>query len=223
MRSSMLRLALLLLLVSVPSYATPITWQASGTVSVVSERGDLYWPGLVAGTPWTFEVTFDPAAPSTSTGTGCNAISVGTTTFGLGGFSYTNSSGQLHTNSLLPEFGCAYNQLDFWPDGAVSFSITGAWTQEPGAWNLNLLPAVMVAHYFDYAALDGSIPIVPNPIGPGGLRFDGFFGGPVGQFSGGPFLPTAVDQSTPVPEPASLTLLGGGLAMLIARRRRMRR
>jgi hypothetical protein len=69
---------------------------------------------------------------------------------------------------------------------------------------------------------DGTLPAVPvfDPNGGifGGLRFES----QGSQFSGGAVRWELLEQPTAVPEPATLTLIGAGLAALIAAKRRRR-
>lgn len=82
--------------------------------------------------------------------------------------------------------------------------------------------SLLVAGYYDLNAKDGSLPNIPV-LDPNrgqfhGLDFNQLFGD-VGF--GGAFEPRALEQPTPVPEPATLAMMAAGLTALAARRRRV--
>ena len=209
------------LLVAAPARAAMVTWQDSGALTYVSPFGQVFYPGLTVGTPWSLQVTFDPAGPGVHSSlpgapAGCNIYQSGPTTFTLGAYTYTKPSGQIWTNSNLPGEGCDgpaapnFNQ--------IQFEWVGAWTQEPGAWNL--FGGVLLAGYKDALHQDGTLPTVPSLV-PGfttGLNFYTSFDGNFPTFQDGTFAPTAV------PEPGTLGMLGIGLAYGARRiRQRVRR
>jgi hypothetical protein len=223
----------LLLLTAVPSSAGTIVWFASGELTAVNDPpinrlpdGSLVpvWGDLKVGTPWSLTVEVDPAAPiSARLGSfgaslqNCNAYPVGASTFTLGGFTYTQPGGELFTN-FVPFGGCA-SSIGF-DTGMMSFHWFDDWSHERGAWDLS---GVMIAMYTELLETDGGLPATPTPTSSGQLSnflFYVNFNGPPGPSFNAAFNPVALTQAAPVPEPATMTMLGAGLAALIARRRR---
>lgn len=205
--------------IATPVTAAPITWQDAGVIHGVFDRNGNVLPGLTIGTPWSLQITFDPASPGRSTGglgvSGCNTFDAGATVFTFGGFTYRASSGQVFTNSALPGTNCTA------PTGMIQFNFYRQWTQEPGAWDLNL--GALLPAYYDAVHSDGSLPTDPtfNPIQGvfAGLFWHDVTGNRDFQFYSG-FTPSLAAQPTPVPEPGTLVLLGTGLAYAGRRRRR---
>lgn len=212
-------LFLLSLAVSLPASADPITWKAAGELTYVNDGRNI-WPGLDPGTPWELTVTFDPNSAFTVIHPGCNVYNSGAATFELGDFSYGRSSGEIYTNAGLPAFGCH----GFLPEGNVGliqFWFGGSWTEEPGSWSLNAAGGPMVVGYYDRNVKDGTLPTIP--VGGNGGMFGGLYQfGFLQEFGGGAVNFQLVEQPTAVPEPATLTLMGAGLAALIAAKRRRR-
>ena len=210
---------------AVPASATPITWQASSSLSGVWDPYHQL-PGLTAGTPWTLHITFEPDVPPRALGAegwDCNVYNVGAVAiFQLGGFTYTQAGGQVFTNSILPVDNCRSTAPSWSPPGLIQFAWLGSWTQEPGAWNLNNGPKIFMAGYYDAVHQDGSLPTIPA-FGPGGsfsgIEYEG--GGNLFGFYSS-FNPHLVAAPTAVPEPATLTMFGAGLALLARRRLRRR-
>ena len=215
-------LTLVLLLVPVPTWADSITWKASNEVFSVTRLAEHFWPGLVPGTPWSLTVTFDPfQAPAQVITPGCNRYSAGTSTLTLGSFSYTHTSGSIYTNAGLPDIGCI-GSLPEGQSGLVQFWYgNNGWVPDsPDAWNLRFAD-IMFAGYYDLLVKDGTLPRVPT-IDPtrgrfSGMEIEGQLG--VGLFGGAANF-QAVEQTSAVPEPATLTLFAAGLASLLATRRR---
>lgn len=219
MNACMARLVLLLLLVSVPSYADTITWFTSNTVSSVSPFGNIFWPGLVPGTPWTLTVSFDPGSAPKTIFPGCNQYSLSASTLTMGPYSYTHATGgQVYTNAALPDIGCI-GGLPEGESGLIQFWMgTAGWqSDDPNAWDLARWGGVTYAGYYDLFARDGTLPVIPtfNPVqGPfAGMAIESDLG--TGLSGGVPRF-----QFVPVPEPATMTLFGAGLVALLARRRR---
>ncbi|HYB93603.1 MAG TPA: PEP-CTERM sorting domain-containing protein [Vicinamibacterales bacterium] len=210
------------LLVSASARAASITWIDSGSVTFVSDRANL--PGLTIGTPWALEITFDPDAPGNRLpgsvpGGECYTYSTQSTTFTLGGFTYSRGPGKIWTNSNLPGQGCSSAQT-----GRIQFEFVGGWIQEAGAWNLNQF--IFLPYYTDVVR-DGSLPRTPTPVGSvDALDFWGGFadGRPFIAFQDAQFTPALLDdQPAPVPEPATIAMMGVGLAWGIGRSQRRRK
>src|SRR5687768_4458342 len=161
---------LLVLAISSPVLADPITWKASNEVFNVNDRMN-FWPGLVPGTPWELTVTFDPQSPPTVLSPGCNVYSAGPATFNLGGFTYSHSGGAIYTNAGLPEVGCLMG-LPEGEAGLIQFLWGSGWDEAPGAWRLNDAFGILLAGYYDLNVKDGKLPTAPvfDPNG-------GIFGG----------------------------------------------
>jgi hypothetical protein len=215
-------IALFLVLVGATwAQAAPITWQASSTLSTVHDPHDLL-SGLEVGTIWTLTVTFDPASAARTLAPGCNEYASGAASLVLGGYTYTQPSGKIYTNAVLPAYGCTPASFPDSPPGLIAFTWGPNWTQEAGAWNLNDPFALLVAGYYDLNAKDGSLPYVPV-LDPNGGQFHGLdFNHLYNDMGfGGAFEPQALEQPTPVPEPATMAMMAAGLAALAARRRRV--
>ena len=208
---------------AVPATAAPISWAASDVVAIVYDPF-YQLPGLIAGTPWSLVITFNEnvagtpvsgSAPSWD----CDVYDAGASAvFQLGAFTYTNSGGQIFTNAVLPFNNCRDVVASSSPPGMIQFAWSSPWLSEPGAWNLNGM--FFVAGYYDAVHQDGSLPTIPTVM-PGG-PYAGLIVGNPGQVPGHQFAsrfePQLIEQPTPVPEPATLTMLGAGLAMLARRR-----
>jgi hypothetical protein len=152
---------------------------------------------------------------------GCNVYNAGAASLTLGEFSYANSSGQIHTNAGLPEVGCHGGPPEG-EAGLIQFLWGSDWVGDPGAWALDDPLGILLAGYYDLNIKDGSLPTVPV-FDPNGGIFGGLmYRSPDQRFDGGPVRFQLVEQPTAVPEPATMTLMGAGLAALLAARRRRR-
>jgi hypothetical protein len=126
---------------------------------------------------------------------------------------YTNSAGDIYTNWDLPIGGCPA------PTGRVQFQWLGGWTGGTGGPDLNAGSGLMLASYIDLLALDGSLPSSPHPgaaTALSGLQWT-TLQAPTSQFVSS-FDPQVAP--TAVPEPASLLLVGSGVAFIARRFRR---
>lgn len=221
-RPRMRSLLLLSIALATPVHATAATiiWEAADVITGVSDPFHRL-PGGLLGTPWTTQITFNPdvaARPLGQPGWGCNMYNVNASlTFQLGAFTYTASGGSVLTNSVIPLGNCR-STFPSSPPGAIQFIWGGVTSTDPGAWNLSFPPQIFMLGYYDLVHQDGSLPLSPTV-------------GPLGSFSGleyetslteirSRFVPRLVEQPTAVPEPATLTMLGAGLALLARRRLR---
>jgi hypothetical protein len=205
--------------------AAPITWQASGQISLSNDPFALW--GLSAipvGTPWALEVTFDPDSPGMAIPSSMptfrypGAISVAH--FQAGAFAYTNTSpsSEIWINSALPVSGA---WISLAGTGLVQFQwASGGWSGGGGGPNLN--NGVMIATYNDMNAASGAIPTVPDRSSAqsalGGLLWDTHPGPSGPPFKGQLFSPSF--NPVLAPEPATWILVGTGVSALVVRRRR---
>lgn len=198
--------------------ASIVTWEAGGVIT----RASTYFPGhpsFVAsppvGTPYSVELQFDPSVRTVTGGSVFGSPCYTTPasgTFNLGGVGYS-LSGAAFTHSQFPETGCAFPGTQ--PPGGIEFFLDPTpLADDP--WQLSREPGFLMFSYFDAVFQDGTFPESPTPLGPGQMfaRVNDNY-----EFSG-PFVPQAVDQTAAVPEPATMTLFGLGLAAIARKVRR---
>jgi hypothetical protein len=204
-----------------PLSAAPVTWQASGQIgNIINPMGALNT--IAIGTAWNLEITFNPDAAGVPQPCGAPSIryagAISETRFQLGAFEYTNAGGDIYTNSDLPVIGCS---TPLGGAGLVQFQWLGGWTGGAGGPNLNLDLGLLLASYNDVNAAGGSLPTTPNPSAVqsalAGLEWDSTLGGPLQHQFTSSFNPQAVPPQ-PVPEPASVLLVGAGMTLLARRR-----
>ena len=216
--------AALSLFSSAVSASTLIAWEFSGVISTPSRVADLdaLYP---VGTPFSLDVTFDPAAPRLNRPPGpyglYNAIT--TATFHLGNTTTTDIGGYIAVNCHAIGQGCPFGGPGDPPSPWVEFlmfpSRSGNPLLLPGAGATNV--ARIFADYRDPNAVAGNIPTMPP--GNGGGLFLGLGDPEFPNISLGGHIESirAVDDVAVVPEPGSFLLLATGLVGLRARRRKM--
>ena len=199
-----LRLAVLVAVMSAAvatrSEASPITWESHGTVFSLSDPlGRL--PGIGPGSPWTFDLTFDPSASPSPWPFGgtvpCNSTASYFANsylahFGLGGTTYT-----LGSQGIFEVFDPLSNQCS---STLVQFIYAG----QP-------FPFLQASMHFAFAA-NGVLPNIPS----GGIELLaqlGSFPGAGQLLAFGDLQPAPVPLPTPVPEPTPLLLIAPLLAI----------
>jgi hypothetical protein len=196
-----------------PAAASTITWFASHEVETIHNQS-IALATLTIGTPWSLEINFDPDAPARNIRgiPGCNQYPVSSSTLTLGPYTYNSSGGSILTQHGFPASAC---DAPVSLQGLVQFVMPAGESGDPGAWPLGFMSV-----FFDFhnGPADGSLPLTPTSLGRGYL-FSPFGNGDYWRGLGRTEF-QVVNQPTAVPEPATVTMFGAGLAALIARRQR---
>lgn len=183
--------------------ASPLTWAFSGVVDKVTGSG---WTAIDIGAPFSWTVTFDPATPNQAgcpPGSGEYSGAITGSTLNIGQYSWTGGSGAIEANA--PAGNCGNFNT------GVSFREFN-WSGDAPAGTR--LPFEVVATLFYLLPSDGSIPTIPPPSAR--VQVNSPFAS-----AGGPSALTEVTEvPLPVPEPATMALVGSGLAMMLGRRLR---
>lgn len=208
------------LLASTAEAATIVTWQADGTVVRRSDElapsGKPIAPPL--GTPLSITLSFDPqSAFATYPGPAgvCDGVTVNVSgSLSIAGYTSPfagNSQGFTHSN--LPGTNCG---------SSLGFTQFGVFVPKlPDDSPFALPGGLLIVSYRDLLVGD-TFPASPTPIGLALVTLGNFETGSFRSFFQAHADLHAIDQTTPVPEPATVTLFGLGLAA-VARQARKRR
>lgn len=207
------------LLVAYPATAdTLVTWVGSG--EVIRSWGDRFIanrPGPPVGTPLSFSLSFDPSlivptVPPLPWGADCRSVPIAAASVTLGTTTFTaqpSSNFLGFTHAALPGSNCEPPTGGLTNGGFTQFGI-GAWTGPADA-PFDISQRLLILSFRDQLVRD-TFPESPTTNFAGLFLVDSPRGGEWG-FDGEIDL-HALDQSTPVPEPATMTLFALGLAAL---------
>jgi hypothetical protein len=203
---------LVLVTTAAPAAADTITWFASNEVTGIMTPSNAL-ATLTIGTPWSLAINFDADAPAHNIRgiSGCNQYPVASSALTLGPYTYNSSGGLILTQHGFPASAC---DAPVSLEGLLQFVIPVGTSADAGAWPL--ASSSLLINFFN-APPDGSLPTTPPS-----LASIYLWGGDIYWRNLGPVqFQAVVDEPAPVPEPATLTMLGAGLAALIAHRRRV--
>jgi hypothetical protein len=227
-------LAISLVLIPTVVAAAPVTLRFSGDILDVwwDDDPEAAWTDLSAidpGMPWHLTVTYDSdfpghqhlddTVPSPLGAVWSYNNAVTAASFVVGPHSYAASEGDIWTNYGLP-----YGFGPGWPAelGQVQFEFNpGLWTAitagSPAIWEGN-----MIVSYNDTGAFYGALPAFLDYAPLQGLQSHLLWERIPAAGGGGQFYSAhgqiAVEQIAAVPEPTTLSLLGAGAALFLARR-----
>ena len=219
MRKMLLLICASLLAPHPASAATLVTWVGTGEVTQSFAGQGFPQPFPAVGTPLSISLSFDPAtATPTPNGppgsAGCMSVGFSGSMI-LGGHSYSSGSSLAYTHAALPGSNCV-PPGGLTDGGYTQFGFQGLQSPPDAPWQLGSGRLVILT-YRD-AILRDAFPESPtDPFGADVWLIDLFQDGRW-SFNGHVDL-QAVDQTTPVPEPATVTMVALGLAAVYRRRR----
>jgi hypothetical protein len=197
---------------------TIVTWEGTGDITTSGGRNPLIsFPP--PGTPLTVSLSFDPTVMSPTFNPPPGADSCFNTpvsaTVTIGPYAYTTGAGAAaFTHAQLPGTNCLSDT-----GGFTQFSLMPIQSPPDTPWPIGF-GGILILSYRDLLVQD-AFPSTPTA----SSRAPLFLADPMGfadwRFSGSVTL-SAVDHTTPVPEPGTLALLGIGLAA-VCRKARARR
>jgi len=200
------------LLMAGPAWAdTMVTWQADGQITS-NHIQDIRFTAAPVGTPVSVTLMFNPAQATTTPNGGstrCMVLPV-SASLSIGDVDYT-ATGLGFTQAMLPGSNCSPGS------GITQFSLHNLQQPAESSWS-PLSGGVLIFDYRDLLVQDAfpNQPTVRDGIN-SSLFYTGLTGFSPWTFSSGLTF-REIEQPAAVPEPATFTLLGLGLAM-VARRR----